>query len=262
MAPNTDPRTRLEQLFEQETAEFDLSYAFLSSIDLENETQRLEVVHGSHEMLKPDTTFPLSKTYCRKTIADPEGTMAISEASDEGWEDDPAYETLELESYLGTTVSVDDEFFGTLCFADTDARDDQLTEKEKAIIEMHGQWVEYLLTLWEELSIRETRLDTIEGRAVPSEAIDSMMDALRSRTRRVVLMTLLEDPTTSIATLERRVNHENGRLRLYHIHLPKLADAGYIQWDSDADTISKGPKFTEVEPLVHLLKEYNRGFSE
>lgn len=257
-APNIEPRTRLEQLFEQETAEFCLDLAFLSHIDLESETEQFEVVYGSHDTLKQGATVPLSKTYCRETIANPEGTMAISDAHAEGWEGDPAYEIFEFGSYVGTTVSVANEFYGTLCFADTDTRDEPLTDQEKALIEMYGQWVGYMLTIWgEPLVGGETRIDTPGRRAVSSEAIDSMMDALKSRTRRVVLMALLGDTsTTRIADLERRLSSENDRIRLYHIHLPKLAHAGYIEWDTDADTVSTGPKYFEVEPLVHLLSEY------
>jgi len=263
LAPSIDPKIKLERLFEHETAEFDLDYAFLSHIDLENETERFEVVHGSHEILKPGTTVPLSKTYCRKTIADPEGTLAVSDALAEGWEDDPAYETFELGSYLGTTVSLDDDLYGTLCFANTAARDEPILDKEKALVEMHSQWVEYALDLRDWSSMQGTRIDTIEGRAVSSEAIDTMMDALKSRPRRVTLMTLLGDTTeTSIGTLERQINRENTRKRLYHSDLPRLANAGYIRWDDDSETISQGPKFSEVEPLVQLLKEYNTTVSD
>jgi GAF domain-containing protein len=263
LAPNLEPRTRLEQLFEHETSAFDLNYAFLSNIDLGSETERFEIAHGTHGILTPDTTVPLSKTYCRKTIADPEGTMAVSDALAEGWKDDPAYETFQLGSYLGTTVSVDDELYGTLCFADTTVRDEPFIDEEKTLVEMYGQWVEYTLALRDEPLSRETCTDTLAGRAVSSEAIDSMMNALRSRARRVVLLSLVGDTTeTSVATLERRGNHENDRIRLHHNHLPKLANAGYITWNRDADTVSRGPNFSEVEPLVQLLKEYHRGFSE
>ena len=258
--PNVTPRTRLERLFDRETDEFDLDFAFLSYIDLGSETERFEVVHGSHESLQPDTTVPLSKTYCRKTIADPEGTLAVSDALAEGWDGDPAYETFELGSYLGTTVSAEDELYGTLCFADTAARDDPFLEKEKALLELYGQWVEYVLTIWVEPLIREMRLDTIEGRDVSWEAIDSMMDALQSRNRRVILMSLVGGTTeTSLASLE---DQAIDRIRQYHVHLPKLADAGYIEWDTEAETISRGPKFAEVEPLVQLLNEYDAEFSE
>lgn len=261
LAPNIDPRARLEQLFVNETVEFDLKYAFLSQIDLENELEWFEIVHGLHEPLNPGVAFPLSKTYCRKTIADPEGTMAINDTLAEGWGDDPAYEIFGLGSYLGTTVSVDDDkLYGTLCFADTAVRDEPFMDSEKAIIEMHGKWVEYLLTV--ESSLREPHTDMIEGRTTSSEAIDSMMDALRSPTRRVVLRALLGDNTgIGITTLERRIENENARFRLVHKELPKLANSGYIMWDRDAGTISRGPKFSELEPLVELLKKYRTEIS-
>ncbi|MXR19323.1 hypothetical protein [Halobacterium bonnevillei] len=263
LAPNTEPRTGLAQLFEHETAEFDLNYAFLSHIDLEKETERFEIVHGCHETLQPGTAVPLSKTYCRKTIADPEGTLAVSDALAEGWEDDPAYETFKLASYLGTTVSVTDELYGTLCFADTTARDEPLIDTEKALVEIYSQWIEYILALWDDPPTRKTRVDTIAGRAISSEAIDSMMDALTSPTRRSILMTLLGGTTeTSIDTLERRLNYENERIGLRHLHLPKLASSGYIEWDIQTDTVSRGPRFTEVEPLVQLLEEYETALPE
>lgn len=256
-APNIEPRNRIQGLFEHETTEFDLNYAFLSHIDTERETERFEIVHGSHDVLRPGSTVPLSETYCRETIAHPEGTMATSDAIAEGWEDNPAYEKFGFESYLGTTVSVEGELYGTFCFADTTVRDEPFTDTEKALIEMYGGWVGYILALWDEPTIRETRTDTIDGRAVSPEAIDSMMAALSSHARRVVLVTLLGDTTeTDIATLERKLTHENARIRLYHRHLPKLANSGYINWDSLTGTVSTGPKFSEVEPLVQLLEEY------
>ncbi len=263
LAPDLDPRTRLEQLFEHETAEFDLSYAFLSRIDLKDETERFEITYGSHEILRPDTTVPLSDTYCRKTIADPGGTVVVSDALAEGWGDDPAYQRFELGSYLGTTVSIEDELYGTLCFANTAARDEPIRDKEKALVEMYGRWVEYTLASRGKTPIRGTRIDTDEERTVPSEAIDSMMDALGKPTRRVVLTTLSGDNAEiSLAALERRMNDENVRVQLVHTDLPKLADAEYITWDSDSRTVSKGPRFFEVEPLVQFLNERNAKFPE
>lgn len=263
LVPDTDPATKLERLFEHETDEFDLDYAFLSHVDLERGTERFEIAYGSHELLKPRTTVPLSETYCRKTVARPEGTMAVSDAVAEGWEGDPAYERFEFGSYLGTTVSVGDELYGTLCFVDTDARDERFLDEEKALVEMHSRWVEYAVDRSARPPFRGTRLDAIEGRAVSPEAIDAMMDALGSRTRRVVLTALVGGATeTSVAALERRIDHEDAGIRLYHTELPRLAAAGYIEWDRESDTVSRGSRFAEAEPLVRLLNEYNAAFPE
>lgn len=257
LAPDVDPRTKLERLLEHEAAEFDLEYAFLSHIDLENETERFEITHGSHPILKPGSTVALPRTYCRKTIAEPTGTMAITDALAEGWAGDPAYETIELGSYLGTTVSIDDDLYGTLCFANTAARDEPFVDGEKAVLEMHGQWIEYTLALWDEPLYWGTGMGPVEDRPVASDAIDSMMDALKTHSRRVVLMALLDAPEIGVSTLEDRIGHENTRIRLKHSDLPRLTSAGYITWDESSDTVARGPSFHEVEPLVKLLTEYN-----
>jgi len=261
--PDTDPGTKFERLFERETTEFDLNYAFLSRISVANATERFETVHGSHEVLQPGATVPLSETYCRKTITEPGGTLAVSDAPAEGWADDPAYDTFGLGSYLGTTVSVEDELYGTLCFANTTPRDDPIRETEKTLVEMYGQWAAYTLDPPDGPATRETRIDAVEDRAASSEAIDSMMAALENRTRRVILTTLGGDVTEiSISTLERRIDRENTRIRLRHNHLPRLATAGYITWDDGSDTIARGPNFPEVEPLVQFLNEYDTGAPE
>jgi len=46
------------------------------------------------------------------------------------------------------------------------------------------------------------------------------------------------------------------RTALYHVHLPKLAEAGYIEWDADTHTIRRGPNFDEIVPLLRLMAEH------
>ena len=40
---------------------------------------------------------------------------------------------------------------------------------------------------------------------------------------------------------------------LFHIHLPKLEEMGYITWDQNTNQISKGPKWDEIAPLLQLI---------
>jgi hypothetical protein len=249
----------LEQLLAQETTEFDLEYGFVSHIDRHRETERFELVHGSHELLQPNATVPLGRTYCRKTIAHPEGTLAVSDASAEGWDSDPAYETFELGSYLGTTVAVGDDLYGTLCFANTAPRDEPFQDEEKALLELHSQWVEVVLAGSESSPTQTIPFDAVAGRTVSSDAIDAMMDALRSPIRRGVLLTLLNNsPPVRVATLEAELPEAHSRTDLYHHQLPKLDAADYIKWDDQAAMIAPGPNFDEVEPLLRLLHEYKQ----
>jgi len=42
---------------------------------------------------------------------------------------------------------------------------------------------------------------------------------------------------------------------MQHVHLPKLADHGFIDWDQDTQRVTKGPQFDEIEPLLTVLRE-------
>lgn len=260
LVSDVDLGSRLERLFAEETAEFGLEYAFLSRIDLEAERQHFETVHGEHEVLSPETTVPLSETYCRKTIADPEGTMVVSDAPAEGWADDVAYEKYGLGSYLGTTVTVEGKLYGTLCFVNSDPRENPFTRGEKTLVDIYGQWVSYELNRWSGPPTHNSvSVDTVESPISPTQ-IDSMMEALRSQERRLVLLHLLNGAReNSVEDLERTMTDENAGTKLYHTYLPKLEQADYIEWDPDSNTVSRGPKFHEVEPLVQLLADYTAG---
>lgn len=40
---------------------------------------------------------------------------------------------------------------------------------------------------------------------------------------------------------------------LFHKHLPMLEAEGFIEWDRDSGTISKGPDWAAIEPLLALI---------
>ncbi len=42
-----------------------------------------------------------------------------------------------------------------------------------------------------------------------------------------------------------------------HHHLPKLADAGYIELDEEAFAISRGPRFSESEAFIELIQTHD-----
>ncbi|MFD1647649.1 hypothetical protein [Haloarchaeobius litoreus] len=48
---------------------------------------------------------------------------------------------------------------------------------------------------------------------------------------------------------------EDLTVRLRHLHLPKLAEAGYIRWESDPFTVSRGPHFAEPALVLDRMTE-------
>lgn len=91
------------------------------------------------------------------------------------------------------------------------------------------------------------------------EAIDAAVEALSSVRRRRLLKALLEhNPQEAIvATVsdDAEPDTEAVRIEMYHIHLPKLDDAGFIEWDRERDQVRKGPTFDTIEQLLERLAE-------
>lgn len=49
---------------------------------------------------------------------------------------------------------------------------------------------------------------------------------------------------------------ERLRTELYHHHLPKLAEMGYIEWDPETLAFRRGSEFDEIQPLIDLLRTH------
>ena len=120
----------------------DLPYGFLTRV----EGGQQEVVHavGNHEQLLPESSAPLEETYCRKTV-ERDGTVGMQDAETELGTDDPAYERFGLGCYIGTTVIVGEQTYGTFCFAASRTREREFSEDEREVIELLGQWTGHAL---------------------------------------------------------------------------------------------------------------------
>lgn len=91
-------------------------------------------------------------------------------------------------------------------------------------------------------------------------AFDEMVEALANVQRRKLLVALLEHnpqddaPVTVVDEADAEVFERLVSMR--HVHLPKLADAGFIIWDDESHEVSKGPNFEEIRPLLELLDDH------
>lgn len=93
-----------------------------------------------------------------------------------------------------------------------------------------------------------------------ADRLDQLFAVLCDPVRRQVLSHLYErggtDATSvSVADLTTDASdyHE---VVLHHVHLPKLTEAGYVDWDDTDRVVSPGDRFDEVEALLDLLDEH------
>ncbi|PSP88827.1 hypothetical protein BRC90_06625 [Halobacteriales archaeon QS_4_69_34] len=125
---------------------------------IEDDTERAVTVGGPEEWVQPGTEWPLAESYCRRAIQTDE-LLAIRDAVAEGWEGDPAYETTDIDSYVGGSVVVDGELYGTFCFADRSPREERFSTEERSFVDLLVRGVSQEL----ERRTYERRLSALHG---------------------------------------------------------------------------------------------------
>ncbi|MBX0293566.1 DUF7344 domain-containing protein [Haloarcula nitratireducens] len=95
-----------------------------------------------------------------------------------------------------------------------------------------------------------------------SATLDHLFKCLSHPTRRRILTTLAtENPSEEEEFEVSDFEIADGELerfetQLYHQHFPSLAEGGYIAWDRNTDTVTRGPNFGEVRPLIKLMNNH------
>ncbi len=99
--------------------------------------------------------------------------------------------------------------------------------------------------------------------------LDDQLSVLSNRHRRRLLVTLAQwtpqpdhlAPSRALAAdggdeeQTDQTDQTDQTIAMQHVHLSKLADHGFIDWDQDAQRVTKGPQFDEIEPLLTVLIE-------
>lgn len=98
-----------------------------------------------------------------------------------------------------------------------------------------------------------------------SASLDAMFDVLCKSYCRCILLAVSdhnprkEDEFTPDAFAPDGADDdelERLKLELFHSHLPKLAEKGYIEWNRDTETIRRGPNFDDIAPLLKLMDDH------
>jgi len=97
------------------------------------------------------------------------------------------------------------------------------------------------------------------GRVISS---DDVLDALGDVQRRKLLVGLLDhnpqdDTPVVVADSEQDQDAMRRLISMQHVHLPKLEEYGFIEWDQDTHEVRKGPNFEEIQPLLELLASHS-----
>ena len=163
---------KIDRLLAVGRERLDLDLGFLT--DVEDGTSTVVAVSGDHETVAPDVTMPLSETYCERTV-ETEGLLCIHDVTEE-IDDDPVREASGLRCYLGGRVVVDDELYGTLCFASDDPRPRRFSRQERRFVELLVEWLSYELQ-------RDRRERTLRRYKAVHETVEEMVFVVGRGTR-------------------------------------------------------------------------------
>ena len=102
-----------------------------------------------------------------------------------------------------------------------------------------------------------------------SIAFDSVLDLCQNQHRRIILGTLAEEQRSltlnDLTQAVLKYNHQTPiteasndvlteiRLSLYHVHLPKLASEGLIDYDPERQLVEPTERFDQVQPTLSTI---------
>jgi len=119
-----------------------VSIGFLTRI--EAETQEIVYSTGDHPLLQPGNQCPLEEAYCQRTI-NTDGSLSVQAATTSDIIPSQAVETFDLGTYVGAKITVNEDLYGTICFADTEARSDPFTKTEELFVELLAERIGNIL---------------------------------------------------------------------------------------------------------------------
>ena len=133
--PDESPSDLLRSLLTLGAEWLDVEQGFLARVDLATKEHTITELSGPFPTISRDLTTDLCTTYCRKVVGE-DGVLAVQNAEEEGWEEDPAFESFQFGTYLGTSVVVNGELYGTLCLVDDEPHPEPFDEGDAAVVKV------------------------------------------------------------------------------------------------------------------------------
>ena len=121
----------------------DVGNAHLTKIDAETDYRKVIASSDPPDgVITPGLVTDLQHTFCRETI-ERDSPLSIHDAESEGYGDHPAAQYYGIQCYHGTTITIDGEIFGTVCFGSLEPREDPFSEDETLYAELIGRMLEH-----------------------------------------------------------------------------------------------------------------------
>ncbi len=139
------PRETLRQALRIAGEHLHQEYGIVSRIDPESDSYLVEVQVSPNNALHDGQAFVLGQTYCRTTLAQHDGTLAIADATRDGYGQHPCFTHFQLASYIGARIVVAGQTYGTVNFSSAQGRDHPFDSSDHEFIRLLARWAGSLI---------------------------------------------------------------------------------------------------------------------
>lgn len=105
---------------------------------------------------------------------------------------------------------------------------------------------------------RNDRSGTTVPEASPAPSLGDLLETVGDPHRRRVLLAVADEgriPLDDLALGDG--GGSQGLSELKRVHIPRLEQAGFVDWDRDEGTVSQGPDFAQIRPNVDNWAAYH-----
>ena len=143
---STDFKTQLQEVLRISARYLKIELGLVSQIDVSKGTYYIYSAYPTDARMQAGQILPLQHTYCRVMLE--EGMIiAVCPIRETPLSKISAYQLWPLDTYIGTSLYVNESFFGTICFASESNRQEPFTEMDKLYVEMVGKWISKMLEI-------------------------------------------------------------------------------------------------------------------
>ncbi len=136
----TDFEATIERLLELGCEQADLDVGILSHIE-DDRYEVIEAVDPAGAVTAGDV-FDLSETICEFTVmGGAADVVTLSDIGSDTYETHPAVQQRDPDAYIGTTVVVDGDTYGTVSFSSESTDSGAFTDSQREVIKLIAQWI-------------------------------------------------------------------------------------------------------------------------